>query len=98
MDIQPDSYRYINWTLFFLAALANSVPTQAFSGISPIIKDVYDVSEFSANFQSLIYPISYIYMLLPANYIIDKKGLKIGTLICKFKAIQARFAWSLVFL
>ena len=37
MDIKPDPYRYINWLLFFLAASINSVPTQAFSGVSPII-------------------------------------------------------------
>jgi fucose permease len=83
MDIKPDPYRYINWALYVLAALINSIPTQAFSGVSPIITDVYAINEFEANLTSLIYPISYIFILLPANYIIDKKGLKLATLLCK---------------
>jgi len=32
-----DTYRYINFILFVLGALINSIPTQAFSGITPII-------------------------------------------------------------
>ena len=84
MDIQPDSYRYINWLLFFLAASINSVPTQAFSGIAPIISRVYDIGEPITNIQTLIYPCSYLFLLLPANYIIDQKGLKKGSLFCKY--------------
>ena len=82
MDIQPDTYRYINWLLFFLAASINSIPTQAFSGVAPIISEVYDISEPLTNAQTLFFPLSYIFILLPANYVIDKKGLKIGTLFC----------------
>jgi hypothetical protein len=46
MDIKPDPYRYVNWVLYFLAASINSIPTQAFAGVSPIIKDLYEVGEF----------------------------------------------------
>ena len=82
MEIQYDSYRYINWLLFFLAALVNAIPTQLFAGVSPIAKRVFDITEFEVNLVGLFYPFSYILLLIPANYIIDKMGLKLGTLIC----------------
>jgi fucose permease len=66
-----------------LAAFSNSIPTQAFSGVAPTISKVYDISQFEATIPSIIYPVSYIFLLIPANYILDKKGLKLGTLICK---------------
>jgi fucose permease len=85
--IKPDSYRYVNWILFVLAAFANSIPTQAFSGVSPTISKVYEITQLEATIPSLIYPISYVFLLIPANYILDKKGLKLGTLICTFSKI-----------
>lgn len=82
-EIKPDQYRYVNWILFILAAFCNSIPTQAFAGVAPTVAKVYDISQFAVTIPSLIYPISYIFILIPANYILDKKGLKLGTLICK---------------
>jgi hypothetical protein len=46
MEIKQDSYRYVNWVLFVFAAIANSIPTQAFSSISPTIAIIYNVTEF----------------------------------------------------
>ena len=82
--IQEDSYRYVNWALFFFASLINSFPTQAFAAITPIIVDVYDVSEVISTIPSMLFPISYVFLFIPVNYILDKKGLKPGTLICKY--------------
>jgi fucose permease len=65
-----------------MAALINSFPTQAFSGVSPTISKVYNITQFEVTIPSLIYPTSYIFLLIPANYILDKRGLKLGTLIC----------------
>lgn len=39
--IAYDSYRYINWAFFVLAAAINGIPTQAFSGVTPIITRGY---------------------------------------------------------
>lgn len=82
MEVKADSYRYVNWVLFVGAALANSIPTQAFSSVSPIICEVFGVSQFEATVPSILYPLTYVFMLLPANYILDKRGLKLGTLFC----------------
>lgn len=41
MHLEKDPYRYVNWLLFTLAAIINSIPTQAFSGVSPIITRIY---------------------------------------------------------
>jgi hypothetical protein len=46
MEVKADRYRYVNWVLFVAAALANSIPTQAFSSVSPIICQVFSVSQF----------------------------------------------------
>jgi fucose permease len=82
MHVEQDPYRYINWAVFALAAAINSIPTQAFSGVSPIISEVYEITEFEANIPGFIFPLSYLFMLIPSNYILDKKGLKPGTLFC----------------
>ncbi len=82
--IQPDSYRFINLGLFFLAAISNSIPCQTFAGIGPTISSLYSISSLEVNANSLFYPIMYVLMILPANYIIDQKGIKLGTLFCKF--------------
>lgn len=87
MEIQKDSYRFINLALFVTASVINSTPSQVFSGVSPTIAEIYEVSEVEVNVTSAIYSISFLIMLLPANYIIDKKGLKTGTLICNKRFI-----------
>ena len=91
-QIHFDNYRYVNWVLFFLASLINSFPTQAFSAITPIIVEVYQVSETESAIPSMLFPISYVLLLLPVNYILDKKGLKLGTSICKEEVRQAKCA------
>ena len=84
MDIKPDPYRYVNWTLYFLAAIVSNVPPQVFSGVSPTIRDIYQVSELSANSVSLLFALCCVLFLFPANYVIDQKGLKTATLICSY--------------
>ncbi len=44
LHIKEDSYRYVNLFLFILVALVNSFPAQAVTGVSPIIKKVYNIS------------------------------------------------------
>ena len=90
MDIQPDPYRYVNWALYFLAAIVSNVPVQVFSGVSPIIRDVYEVSELSANSVGLLFALCCVFLLFPANYVIDQKGLKSATLICNNAMIKMR--------
>lgn len=41
MELKHDNYRFVNWVLFTLAASINSIPTQAFSGVTPIASSVY---------------------------------------------------------
>lgn len=42
--IEPDSYRFVNLVLFFLAAVSNSIPCQTFAGIGPSISSIYSIS------------------------------------------------------
>ena len=80
-SFQPDNYRYINLTLFLLGACVNSFPPQSFSAIAPHTKDLYDVSEIVVNLNSAIYPLMYVFLIFPVNYILDTYGIKLGTLI-----------------
>lgn len=43
--------------------------------------DVYGVSSFEVNMCSIIYMIAFIIVVFPANYILDKYGLKVGVLL-----------------
>lgn len=79
--VEPDSYRFINLGLFLLVAISNSIPLQAFTGVSFIISDIYKESILIVNINWISYFLLYMVMILPTNYIIDKKGLKTATLI-----------------
>jgi hypothetical protein len=69
--ILPDRYRLVNLLLFLLAAVSNSIPCQALAGVGPAISHIYKLSSLEVNANSLFYPIMYVIMILPANYIID---------------------------
>lgn len=94
-QITADPYRFVNLTLFLLVAVSNSIPCQAFSGVAPAISEIYNVSGLEVNANSLFFPIMYVIMILPANYIIDEKGLKLGTLLCKSIYILGQFLMCL---
>jgi fucose permease len=63
-----------------LAGFCNSVATQAFSAIGPGTKNLYGVSELEVNIVTMCFSIMYPFVLFPSNYIIEKFGLKVGTL------------------
>ena len=92
MDIKPDPYRYVNWALYFFAAMISNAPVQVFSGVSPIIRDVYKVTEVEANSVSLLFAFCCVLLLFPANYVIDQKGIKVATLICTLGLIKIKYA------
>ncbi len=70
--------------------MTNSIPFQTIAGISPAISKIYDVSVLETTVGSLAHSFSYIIMVFPASYVIDKKGIKIGTLACTFKRDKFR--------
>jgi hypothetical protein len=82
--IKPDPYRYKNLLLFSLIAICNSLPIQAFTGVQFIISSIYNQPILVVNINWISYFVLYLIMILPANYLIDQKGLKIATLISNF--------------
>lgn len=67
--------------LFVLAGCCNNIPPNAFTAVAPTISRVYDIDEIYVNSNNMIYPIMYVIMIFPVNYILETYGLKIGTLI-----------------
>jgi hypothetical protein len=90
--IIPENYRFTNLALLLLICLCNSIPLQAFTGISLIISDIYKESTLVVNINWISYFIIYMVMVLPANYIIDQKGLKAATVISILFLTQAKLA------
>ena len=41
----------------------------------------------------MLFPISYVFLFIPVNYILDKRGLKLGTAIFISPFRQVRYAW-----
>ena len=41
----------------------------------------------------MLFPISYVFLFIPVNYILDKRGLKLVTAICTSPVRQVRYAW-----
>ena len=74
-------YRYINLIIYLLAALANSIPAQAFSSINNIIQHKFNYRPVIVTLNSLFFPLLHPIMAFPANWIIDKYGMKVGCTI-----------------
>ena len=73
-----------------LAGLCNTIPSNTFITVGPTIRDVYQVSELVVNANAMIYPLMYILTIFPVNFVLEKYGLKIGTLIGKCVLMQRR--------
>ena len=88
--LRESPYRYVNLILFMSASLVNSVAPSAFTAIAPITSELYGVSVLLVNMNNMIYAIMFPLMVFPSNYIIEKYGLKVGTLFGTLIFIQEK--------
>jgi len=58
--------------LFVLCSMANAVQWIQYSIISNVIMKFYDVSSFAVDFTSIVYMVSYIPLIFPASWILDR--------------------------
>lgn len=80
-ELRESAYRYVNLFLFILAGCCNSVAPQAFVAIAPTTSKLYGVSELEVNANSMLYSFMFPFVIFPSNYIIEKYGLKVGSLM-----------------
>jgi len=58
--------------LFVLCSMANAVQWIQYSIISNVIMKFYDVSSFAVDFTSIVYMVTYIPLIFPASWILDR--------------------------
>ncbi|XP_022663791.1 feline leukemia virus subgroup C receptor-related protein 2-like isoform X2 [Varroa destructor] len=80
-DVQVSPYRFVILLLFSLYSLSNGFQWIELSIIRDVVKSHYSVSDQSVNWTALIYCASYIPLILPASWIMEKKGLRCSVVL-----------------
>ncbi|VVC26311.1 Hypothetical protein CINCED_3A025727 [Cinara cedri] len=78
IDCKLYKRRWPMLTLFVLCSMANAVQWIQYSIISNVIMKFYNVSSFQVNLTSIVYMVTYIPLIFPASWILDKKGLRVA--------------------
>lgn len=73
VDCKLYKRRWTMLTLFVLCSMANAVQWIQYSIISNVIAKFYGVSSFEVNLTSIVYMVTYIPLIFPASWILDKK-------------------------
>lgn len=74
-------YRWVNFAVYMLAAIVNSLPTQTFSSINTIVSNNFKYDPVLVTLNVLFFPIFHPIFAFPANWILDKFGMKLGCII-----------------
>ncbi|XP_076313105.1 choline/ethanolamine transporter flvcr2a-like isoform X1 [Tachypleus tridentatus] len=83
-QIQLYPVRFLVLLLFVLYSMSNAFQWIEYSIITNIIAFYYDVSSFSVNWTSVVYMVTYIPLIFPASWLLDKKGLRFAVFIGSF--------------
>ncbi|XP_060867819.1 heme transporter FLVCR2-like [Metopolophium dirhodum] len=70
--------RWLMLVLFVLCSMINAVQWIQYSIISNVVIRFYNVSSFAVDFTSIVYMITYIPLIFPASWILEKKGLRVA--------------------
>ncbi|XP_023346145.1 uncharacterized MFS-type transporter C09D4.1 [Eurytemora carolleeae] len=74
-------YRWLILTLFILCSASNAFQWTQLVIITSILEKYYDVSTLYVYWSSMIFMLTYIPLIFPATWLLDKKGLRIGILL-----------------
>ncbi|CAH0724492.1 unnamed protein product, partial [Brenthis ino] len=88
----------IRWLVLFIFVLysaANSMQWLQYSIIQDAVVKYYGVNSITVYWTSMIYMITYIPLIFPGSYLLDKTGLRITTIIGSFGTCAG--AWLKVF-
>ena len=78
---QLSNKRFVILLLFCLYSMSNAFQWIEYSIITNIISDYYGVSEMAVNWTSVIYMVIYVPGIIPASWLLNKKGLRFCVLI-----------------
>jgi fucose permease len=71
-------YRWVILAVFMVVVAINQVMWITFASITSIAADYYHVSDLSIGLLSMIFMIVYIVISIPASWIIDSYGIRVG--------------------
>ena len=84
MEIGVTKKRFLILTLFSLFSMSNSFQWIEYSIITNVISGYYGVSNLAVNWTSVIYMALYIPGILPASWLLNRKGLRFCVLLGSF--------------
>lgn len=95
LEIKIYKKRWLMLVLFVLYSASNAMQWIQYSIIANIVMRYYNVSSFLIDMTSMIYMITYIPLIFPASYLLDKFGLRYAVI---FGALGTAFgSWIKVF-
>ena len=74
-------YRWLQLTLYSLAAILNQVCWISLQPEAAVLQDAYGVSNEMIAAISLIYMAIFVLFVFPTNYALDKGGLRLGVVL-----------------
>ncbi|XP_053612263.1 heme transporter FLVCR2 isoform X1 [Plodia interpunctella] len=88
-------YRYFILALFVIYSASNSMQWTQYAIISDIVTNYYGVSSNLVSWTSMVYMVTYVPLIFPGSWLLDKVGLRITTIIGAFGTCAG--AWLKVF-
>ncbi|HOO72807.1 MAG TPA: MFS transporter [Spirochaetota bacterium] len=71
-------YRWVVLAVFFLITVVIEIQWLAFAPVAREAREFYGVSAFQVDLLSILFMAVFLVMCVPASYVIDKKGIRIG--------------------
>ncbi|XP_061708340.1 uncharacterized MFS-type transporter C09D4.1 isoform X1 [Cydia pomonella] len=88
-------YRWVILLLFVMFSASNAMQWTQYTIISDVVSDYYGVPSTLVSWTSIIYMVTYVPLIFPASWLLDKTGLRVTTIIGSFGTCLG--AWLKVF-
>ena len=69
-------YRWLILVVFMLAAMVSQLLWLTFAPISSEIRKIFSVSAFDVSLLSMVWPLTFVLLAIPAGIFIDRHGFK----------------------
>ncbi|XP_037968523.2 uncharacterized MFS-type transporter C09D4.1 isoform X1 [Plutella xylostella] len=95
LPYQQRKYRWVILSLFVLYSASNSLQWTQYAIISDVVTRYYGVPGTVVSWTSMVYMLTYVPLVFPACWLLDKTGLRVTTIIGSFGTCLG--AWLKVF-
>jgi len=75
------SYRWVVLVAYMIVAAISQLLWLSFATITPIVEDVFAVTELDVGLLSMVWPLLFIFLSIPTGMLIDKKGFSLTVTI-----------------